>query len=137
EVRELVRSSALTPVRQGWQVLVVEDADRLTDHAANALLKAIEEPNPRTVWLLCAPTAEDVLPTIRSRARLVVLSTPSVEDVAAFLERDGVEPALASYAARASQGHIGRARALAGDQDTRDRRQRVVSIPARLTGLAA
>jgi DNA polymerase-3 subunit delta' len=137
EVRELVRSSALAPVRQGWQVLVVEDADRLTDHAANALLKAIEEPNPRTVWLLCAPTAEDVLPTIRSRTRLVVLSTPSAEDVADFLVRDGVEPQRAAYAARASQGHIGRARALARDDEVRDRRQQVVSIPARLTDLGA
>jgi DNA polymerase-3 subunit delta' len=116
EVRDLVRSSALAPVRAGWQILVVEDADRLTDHAANALLKAIEEPNARTIWLLCAPTAEDVLPTIRSRTRLVVLATPSVDDVAAFLQRvDGVEPEVASYAARASQGHIGRARALAGE----------------------
>jgi DNA polymerase-3 subunit delta' len=137
EVRELVRSAALTPVGNRWQVLVVEDADRLTDHAANALLKAIEEPNPRTVWLLCAPTAEDVLPTIRSRTRLVVLSTPSAEDVADFLVRDGVEPQRAAYAARASQGHIGRARALARDDEVRDRRQQVVSIPARLTDLGA
>jgi DNA polymerase-3 subunit delta' len=138
EVRELVRSSALAPARSGWQILVVEDADRLTDQAANALLKAIEEPNARTLWLLCAPTAEDVLPTIRSRARLVVLATPSVADVAAFLQRvDGVEPPVATYAARASQGHIGRARALARDEDTRARRQRVVAMPARLTDLGA
>jgi DNA polymerase-3 subunit delta' len=138
EVRELVRSSALAPARSGWQILMVEDADRLTDQAANALLKAIEEPNARTIWLLCAPTAEDVLPTIRSRARLVVLATPSVDDVAAFLQRvDGVEPPVASYAARASQGHIGRARALARDGETRARRQRVVAMPARLTDLGA
>jgi DNA polymerase-3 subunit delta' len=138
EVRELVRSSALAPARSGWQILVVEDADRLTDQAANALLKAIEEPNARTLWLLCAPTAEDVLPTIRSRARLVVLATPSVEDVSAFLQRvDGVQPQVASYAARASQGHIGRARALARDEDTRDRRRRVVALPARLVSLDA
>ena len=87
EVRDLVRSSALAPVGNRWQVMVVEDADRLTDQAANALLKAIEEPTERTVWLLCAPTVEDVLPTIRSRTRLVVLATPSVEDVTDFLVR--------------------------------------------------
>ena len=98
EVRDLVRRSALAPVGRRWQVMIVEDADRLTDQAANALLKAIEEPTDRTVWMLCAPTVEDLLPTIRSRCRLVTLSTPSAEDVAGFLVRtDGVDPALASY----------------------------------------
>jgi DNA polymerase-3 subunit delta' len=138
DVRELVRRSALAPVGSRWQVLVVEDADRLTDHAFNALLKAIEEPTERTVWLLCAPTSEDVLPTIRSRCRHLALTTPTSVDVAAFLVRtEGVSEALAAYAARASQGHIGRARALALDEATRNRRREVVSIPARLTSLAA
>ena len=118
--------------------MVVEDADRLTDQAANALLKAIEEPTERTVWLLCAPTVEDVLPTIRSRTRLVVLATPSVDDVTDFLVRaEGLGVETASYAARASQGHIGRARALARDEDTRRRRREVVAIPGRLTSLGA
>ena len=94
DVRELVRTSALAPVGRRYQVMVIEDADRLTESAANALLKAVEEPNPRTVWLLCAPTVEDVLPTIRSRTRLVVLATPSTEDVAAFLQWTA-EPKLA------------------------------------------
>ncbi len=138
EVRDLVRSSALAPVGNRWQVMVVEDADRLTDQAANALLKAIEEPTERTVWLLCAPTVEDVLPTIRSRTRLVVLATPSVDDVTDFLVRtEGIGVETASYAARASQGHIGRARALARDEDTRRRRREVVAIPARLSSLGA
>jgi DNA polymerase-3 subunit delta' len=138
EVRDLVRRAALAPVGRRWQVLIVEDADRLTDQACNALLKAIEEPTDRTVWMLCAPTVEDVLPTIRSRCRLVTLTTPTPEDVAAFLTRkDGVADALASYAARASQGHIGRARALARDEATRNRRHEVVSLPARLTSLGA
>ena len=138
EVRELVRTSALAPVGRRWQVMVVEDADRLTDQAANALLKAIEEPTERTVWLLCAPTVEDVLPTIRSRTRLVVLSTPSVDDVTDFLVRaEGLGVETASYAARASQGHIGRARALARDEDTRRRRREVVAIPGRLSSLGA
>ena len=137
-MRDLVRSSALAPVGNRWQVMVVEDADRLTDQAANALLKAIEEPTERTVWLLCAPTVEDVLSTIRSRTRLVVLATPSVEDVTDFLVRtEGLGVETASYAARASQGHIGRARALARDEDTRRRRREVVAIPARLTSLGA
>jgi DNA polymerase III subunit delta' len=138
EVRDLVRRSALAPVGRRWQIMIVEDADRLTDQAANALLKAIEEPTDRTVWMLCAPTVEDLLPTIRSRCRLVTLATPSVDEVAGFLVRtDGVEPALASYCARASQGHIGRARALARDEGARNRRKEVVSIPARLTSLTS
>jgi DNA polymerase-3 subunit delta' len=138
EVRDLVRRSALAPVGRRWQILVVEDADRLTEQACNALLKAIEEPTERTVWMLCAPTVEDVLSTIRSRCRLVALSTPSTADVAAFLVRSlGVGDALASYAARASQGHIGRARALARDEATRNRRREVVAIPAKLTSLGA
>jgi DNA polymerase-3 subunit delta' len=137
EVRELVRRASLTPMGRRWQILVVEDADRLTEQACNALLKAIEEPNPRTVWMLCAPTVEDVLPTIRSRCRLVALSTPTAAEVAAFLQSLGCEEERARYAARASQGHIGRAKALAFDDAVRSRRQDVVSIPARLTTLAA
>ena len=138
EVRELVKRSALSPNGTRWQVLVVEDSDRLTDQAANALLKAVEEPNQRTIWLLCAPTVEDVLPTIRSRCRLVTLTTPAASDVAAFLERTaGVPAALAAHAARASQGHIGRAKALARDEDTRNRRAEVVRIPVALTSLGA
>ncbi|HLN76059.1 MAG TPA: DNA polymerase III subunit delta' [Nocardioidaceae bacterium] len=138
DIRELVGRSALAPGQRRWQIMIVEDADRLNESSANALLKAIEEPSPRTIWLLCAPTVEDVLPTIRSRCRNVVLSTPSAAEVADFLvTRHGVDPAVAAYAARASQGHIGRARALAVDEATRNRRREVVSIPAGLTSLGA
>ena len=137
-IRDLVMRSALSPAQGRWQIMIVEDADRLNESSGNALLKAIEEPSPRTLWLLCAPTVEDVLPTIRSRCRNVVLSTPSAAEVAGFLmTRHGVDPALAAYAARASQGHIGRARALAVDEATRNRRREVVSIPAGLTSLGA
>jgi DNA polymerase III subunit delta' len=138
EVRDLVRRAALAPVGRRWQVMIVEDADRLTDQACNALLKAIEEPTDRTVWMLCAPTVEDVLQTIRSRCRLVTLTTPTAEDVTDFLVRtEGVDEALAASAARASQGHIGRARALARDEATRNRRREVVGLPAKLTSLGA
>jgi DNA polymerase-3 subunit delta' len=138
EVRGLVRRSALAPSGERWQVLLVEDSDRLTDQACNALLKAIEEPTPRTVWLMCAPTVEDVLPTIRSRCRLVTLTTPSTSEVADFLVRTmGVPEPLAAHAARASQGHIGRARAIAGDEATRNRRNEVVRLAARMTTLGA
>jgi DNA polymerase-3 subunit delta' len=141
DVRELVHRSALSPVERHWQVMIIEDADRLGDSSgrtANALLKAIEEPTPKTVWLLCAPTVEDVLPTIRSRCRHVSLSTPTAREVTRFLvERDGVPESVAAFAARASQGHIGRARALATDEKTRNRRHEVVALPQGLTTLGA
>ncbi|HZJ05506.1 MAG TPA: DNA polymerase III subunit delta' [Nocardioidaceae bacterium] len=138
DMRDLVIRSALVPVGHRWQVMVIEDADRLHERAANALLKAIEEPTPRTVWLLCAPTVEDVLPTIRSRCRNAVLTTPTAAEVAGFLmTRDEVPESIAWFAARASQGHIGRARALALDEGTRNRRREVVLTPMGLTSLGA
>jgi DNA polymerase III subunit delta' len=141
-MRELVRRAGLHPVEKKWQVMVIEDADRLTrgedTRTANSLLKAIEEPTPKTVWLLCAPTVEDVLPTIRSRCRNVSLATPTAREVSRFLvERQGVSESVAAFAARASQGHIGRARALASDEKTRNRRREVVALPAELTSLGA
>ena len=138
DMRDLVHRSALSPVEKRWQVMVIEDADRLGERTGNTLLKAIEEPTPKTVWLLCAPTLEDVLPTIRSRARNISLTTPTAEEVAGFLiAEDGVAEPVAAFAARASQGHIGRARALARDEATRNRRREVVALPARLTSLGA
>ena len=138
EVRDLVRRAAMSPTLRGWQIIVVEDADRVTERGADALLKSIEEPAPRTVWMLCAPNADDVVATIRSRCRLLTLSTPSVRAVARLLEtRDGIEPELAAYAARVSQGHVGRARVLARDESARERRREVLQIPLQLQGLGA
>jgi DNA polymerase III subunit delta' len=138
EIRELVRRAAMSPTTGRWQVMVVEDADRLTEQAADALLKSIEEPGARTVWVLCAPTVEDVVPTIRSRCRLLVLRTPPTEAVAQMLEtRDGIDPGLAGFAARAAQGHIGRARALARDERVRERRAAVLAVPFGLRDLGA
>lgn len=136
EVRELVRRAAMAPTMGRYQVLVVEDADRITERGADALLKSIEEPAARTVWLLCAPTAEDVVATIRSRCRRVELSTPSTAAITELLRRrDGVEPELAAFAARVAQGHIGRARALARNPSVRERRQDVLRLPGRLRSL--
>ncbi len=138
EVRDLVRRAAMSPTLGRYQVLVVEDADRITERGADALLKSLEEPAPKTVWVLCAPTPDDVIVTIRSRTRLVELATPSDEAVAALLmRRDGVPEALAAYAARIAQGHIGRARVLARNEDARRRRKEVLDLPTRLTSLGA
>lgn len=133
ETRELVRRAQLSPAVGRWQVIVMEDADRLTEGAGNVLLKAVEEPAPRTVWLLCAPSLEDVLPTIRSRCRHLTLSTPSVDAVAdVLIRRDGIDPERAMSAARATQGHIGRARRLATDERARARRAAVLKLPLRV-----
>lgn len=138
EARELASRASRAPTIGRFQVIVVEDADRLTDHGANALLKSFEEPPPRTVWALCAPTLDDVFVTIRSRARHVNLRTPNDVDVAALLvERDDIDPAMAAHAARAAQGHIGRARALARSEDARNARHQVLKVPANLTSVGA
>jgi DNA polymerase-3 subunit delta' len=133
DTRNLVRRANLSPANGRWQVIVLEDADRLTEGAGNVLLKAVEEPAPRTVWLLCAPSLEDVLPTIRSRCRHLTLRTPPVEAVADLLvRRDGIEPAVAEAAAHATQGHIDRARRLATDEGARSRRAAVLKVPLRV-----
>ncbi len=138
EVRELLTRVAWAPSMGGWRVVVMEDADRLTESAANALLKAIAEPGNRTVWSLCAPTLHDVLPTIRSRCRHIQLHTPSDEAVAQVLmNRDGISPAMAQYAARVSQGHIGRAKYLALNESVRSTRSVIMHLPLQLNSLAA
>lgn len=133
QARALVSLAQRRPSVGRWRVIVVEDADRLNDTSGNALLKALEEPTPRTVWLLCAPSAEDVLITIRSRSRHLALRTPPADAVARLLvERDGVDPTMAAFAARAAQSHIGLARRLATDEQARIRRHTVVQVPLAL-----
>jgi DNA polymerase-3 subunit delta' len=140
EMRAIVLTAARLPVLGRWQVVLVEDADRLTEAASNALLKAVEEPPSRTVFLLCAPSThpDDVAVTIRSRCRVVGLGTPPPDAVAEVLvRRDGVDEAVARWAAQAAQGHVGRARRLARDGEARERRKAVLSVPASLTTLGA
>jgi len=138
EMRALVLRAAGAPSQGRWQVLLVEDADRLTEQAANALLKAVEEPPARTVFLLCTPSThpDDISVTIRSRCRTVPLRQPAAEAVAAVLrDRDGVDAGTALWAAAAAQGHVGRARRLARDPQARSRREAVLTVPRRLTGV--
>ncbi|MGK5680391.1 DNA polymerase III subunit delta' [Actinoplanes sp. URMC 104] len=140
EMRALVLRAASAPSGGRWQVVVIEDADRLTEQAGNALLKAIEEPPPRTVFLLCTPSThpDDISVTIRSRCRVVTLRQPPADAVAEVLaRRDGVAPDVAAWAAAAAQGHVGRAKRLARDADARGRREAVLSVPRRLTGVGA
>ncbi|WP_167143862.1 DNA polymerase III subunit delta' [Canibacter zhoujuaniae] len=129
QIREAVTSAYYAPAVSPRRVIVIEDADRMNTAAANAALKALEEPPQTTVWILCTPAEADLLPTIRSRTRLVRLVTPDSEQVAQLLcERDGVEPSLASRAAQLAQGHIGMARRLAIDAEAMQRREKTVEI---------
>ena len=138
-VRDLVQLAALRPSVGRWRIIIIEDADRLTafsDAPANALLKALEEPTPRTVWILCAPSVEDVIITIRSRSRHVRLRTPPAEAVAELLQRrDGVDGPMAMYAARAAQSHVGLARRLARDEGARNRRRDVNALAGKIRGV--
>lgn len=129
EVRRLVGSSAYSPSVARYRVMVVEDADRMTERTSNVLLKALEEPPARTVWILCAPSEADLLPTIRSRVRVVRLRVPEPQEVARLLvERDGVDPAVALRAAEQAQSHIGMAHRLATDADARGRRDDTIRL---------
>jgi DNA polymerase-3 subunit delta' len=133
EAREVIARSSRAPTRGRWQVTLIEDADRMEERSSNTLLKAVEEPPPHSVLLLCAPSVDDLLPTIRSRCRLVPLRTPAAAAVAAVLvDKHDVDPAMAAFAARAAQGHIGRARRLATDEDARRERRDVLALPRSL-----
>jgi DNA polymerase III subunit delta' len=136
QTRNLVLRAAGAPTGGRYLVVLFEDADRCTEQAANALLKAIEEPAPRTVWLLCAPSAEDLVTTIRSRCRVMTLRVPSSASVADLLvERDGIDRERALTAARAAQGHIGRARRLALNPEVAARREAVLKVPVQAVSL--
>ncbi|WP_402462591.1 DNA polymerase III subunit delta' [Isoptericola aurantiacus] len=136
EVRDLITAAARTPSVGRYRVIVVEDADRMAERTTNVLLKAIEEPPSHTVWVLCAPSVQDVLPTIRSRCRGVVLRVPPARDVADLLvRRDAVDADVALQAARAAQSHVGLARRLARDPEARARRAEVLDVARRIRGV--
>lgn len=129
DVREIVRRSHYSPSVGQHRVIIVEDADRMTEQTSNFLLKELEEPPERTVWILCAPSEADLIPTIRSRVRTVRLQMPTVAEVAALLERrDGIEPVLAERSAREAQCHIGMAHRLATSEEARRRREETLRL---------
>lgn len=138
ETRAIVGNSARRPSTGPYQVLIITDADRLTEGAGNALLKFIEEPPSHTVFLLCSPSdhPDDVPTTIRSRCRVVPLRSPSPDAIATVLvQRDGIDPETASWAGSVSGGHVGRARHLARDADSRAQREAVLALPLRTRSL--
>ncbi len=129
EVRELVEMSYRSPVASSWRIIIIEDSDRMAERTSNVLLKALEEPAARTIWILCAPSEADVIPTIRSRVHSVRLGVPPIADIAAMLvSRDGVDAATAEQSARHAQSHIGMARRLATTPEARERRARSLAL---------
>ncbi|MGV0787267.1 DNA polymerase III subunit delta' [Mycolicibacterium sp. XJ2] len=131
DMRAIVQIASRRPGTGRWQIVLIEDADRLTEGAANALLKVVEEPPPSTVFLLCAPSVdpEDIAITLRSRCRHVALVTPTVDAIAGVLmDSDGLPEAEARWAASVSGGHVGRARRLATDESARERRKRALGL---------
>ena len=137
EVRELVQFASMASAVGDYRVVVMEDADRMSERTSNVLLKALEEPQDKTIWMLCAPSAADLLPTIRSRTRNVSLRLPSNQEVAQLLvQRDGVAEELAIQSARQAQQHVGMARRLALSQDARARRQETMRELASITNLS-
>ncbi|MFM7030350.1 MAG: DNA polymerase III subunit delta' [Micrococcales bacterium] len=138
EVRQLVTNSYLGSSMSKYRILIIEDADRMTERTSNVLLKALEEPPKNTIWMLCAPSEADLLPTIRSRVRRVALKVPSVAEVARLLvERDSVDPKLAAAAAAEAQSHIGMARRLATSTEARSRRRETLLAALNLRGVSS
>lgn len=137
DVRDIVATAYFAPSEGRHRVIVLEDADRMPERTSNVLLKALEEPPERTVWVLCAPSEADLLPTIRSRARSLRLVTPKPEEVADLLaSRDGIERDAAERAARLTLGHIGMARRLASAAEAMARRSRTIDLVLGVTTLS-
>lgn len=130
QVREIITTSEQMPATAPWRIIIIEDVDRMLERTTNVLLKEIEEPAEHCIWLLCAPSAQDVLPTIRSRTRIVNLAVPSIQAVAGFLtSTTNVEPKVAQRAARLAEGHIGIAKLYATDERVMsDRDELVVGV---------
>ena len=138
EVREMVANSQLGSSMGKYRIMIIEDADRMQERSSNVLLKALEEPPAGTIWLLCAPSEADMLPTIRSRVRRIGLKVPAVEVVARLLvERDGIDQKLALQVAAESQSHIGMARRLATSNDARSRRRETLLAAANIVGVTS
>jgi DNA polymerase-3 subunit delta' len=138
EIRALVSNSYLGSSVGRYRIMIIEDADRMAERSSNVLLKALEEPPAGTIWMLCAPSEADLLPTIRSRVRRVALKVPSVQAVADLLvSRDGIDPRLALEVAAESQSHIGMARRLATSTEARSRRRETLLSALNMKGVSA
>lgn len=136
EVSEFIDKSLQMPAVAKYRIMIIEDADRMSDRTSNLLLKSLEEPPKGTIWMLCAPSEADLLATIRSRVRRIMLKVPSVEEVAQLLmEKYGVEERLALVSAAQAQSHVGMARRLATNSAARDRRKQALTTVLAITDI--
>lgn len=138
EVRELVAKASLSTSMSKYRILILEDADRMTERTSNVLLKELEEPSEGTIWILCAPSVSDLLPTIRSRTRNINLRLPSTSEVAQLLhQRDGIDLEVAKVAARQAQNHVGMAKRLATSSEARNRRSDTIAVALGINNLSS
>ena len=137
EVRELIDALALRPYEGGRHIVIVEQADKLTPSAQNALLKTLESPSGEAMFFLVTDAPGALLPTIVSRCQTVRFSDLSVEDCAGVLKRRGIEPERARELAGLSQGSVGRALEIDGDGEYRALRQKVLASLEALNGRAS
>lgn len=138
EIRNLVNTSMMGSTMGRYKIMIIEDADRMAERSSNVLLKSLEEPPARTIWMLCAPSEADLLPTIRSRVRRIALKVPSVRAVADLLvQRDGISEKLALQVAAEAQSHVGMAKRLAESSDARSRRRETLLSALNIKGLSS
>lgn len=136
EVTEFIEKSIQMPAIGKYRIMVIEDADRMSERTSNLLLKSLEEPPKGTIWMICAPSEADLLPTIRSRVRRVQLKVPTVEAVAQLLvEKYGIGLQLAQESAAQAQSHVGMARRLASNAGARDRRSQALKAVLSITDI--
>jgi DNA polymerase-3 subunit delta' len=113
--RSLQDAMSLRTYAGGTRVAVMARADRLTEQAADALLKTLEEPPPDTLIMLCAANPEALPATLLSRAQQVAVGIVDSARIASWLQQGGVESRLATLAAALSGGRPGRAQRLASE----------------------
>ena len=136
EVTEFIEKSIQMPAIGKFRIMVIEDADRMSERTSNLLLKSLEEPPKGTIWMICAPSEADLLPTIRSRVRRVQLKVPTVDAVAQLLvEKYGIAFDLAQSSAAQAQSHVGMARRLATNAGARERRTQALKAVLSITDI--
>jgi len=116
EIRALIESLQEAAYEGGWKAALIEEAAAMTPQAQNSLLKTLEEPPAKTVFLLTVQSAGALLPTIRSRCRMVFMPQMTDEMVEEILRGKGIEAGRAVQLAALSQGSVGEAMDLQGDE---------------------
>ena len=135
EADNVIRLAATTPTEGNLKIVVIHEVHLMRDSAAVRLLKTIEEPAERIVFILLADHLVPSLATINSRC-VVVNFAPLADDVVAnALSTEGIEPTLAGTIARMAAGNLARARLLARDPRAITRQEAFASVPRRLDGV--